>query len=432
MVRHRPLMAGTVAVLVLAASAGLLAGCAPARSVRDRHWQQDIAFLAREVPRAHAGGLAGVGRAAWMAAAHRLERRVPRMSDGQVIVGMARMVAMLHDDETQLFLPRSAIYPVATRWIGNGIYLLGVPAADRWLLGARLTAVDGHPIGAVLATLRTLIDHQDPGIARAWIVNWGQVSPNWPGYLTDADLLHWLGVTRSPSAATFTVLTAHRTWRTIKLTAGGGPAGGSLPRLRYVPSPLWLQHAAEPYWLQMLARQRIVYLKYNHCLHWPDTGFQRLAARALADLRAHPAYRLVVDLRDNLGGDTAPFGALVSGIWSDPAINARGRIFGLINDFTASAATLDSSTLRTTTNALLIGQQAADPIQEFGNGQVLKLPHYGLEIQVTRTVVNSPHTRHGIPDIVVAPTLSDWLAGRDPVLAKALAYAQTRRRSPGA
>jgi hypothetical protein len=27
---------------------------------------------------------------------------------------------------------------------------------------------------------------------------------------------------------------------------------------------------------------------------------------------------------------------------------------------------------------------------------------------------------------VVAPTLSDWLTGQDPVLAKALAYGQTR------
>jgi C-terminal processing protease CtpA/Prc len=143
-------------------------------------------------------------------------------------------------------------------------------------------------------------------------------------------------------------------------------------------------------------------------------------------LRARPAYRLVVDLRDNLGGDIRPFQPLVSGIWSDPAINRRGRIFGLINDFTASAATFDSYILRETTNALLIGQQVADPIQEFGGGQLLRLPHYGVRIQVTRMVDNSPQTRHGIPDIVVAPTLSDWLAGRDPVLAKALAYGQTR------
>lgn len=136
LVRRRPLAAVVAAVLVLAAGpAAVLAGCGPVLSVRDRNWRQDVAYLAREVPRVHADGLTGVSRPAWMAAARRLERQVPRLTDGQVIVGMARMVAMLRDDETQLVLPPSAVYPFAARWIGNGVYLLGVPAADRWLLG---------------------------------------------------------------------------------------------------------------------------------------------------------------------------------------------------------------------------------------------------------------------------------------------------------
>ena len=416
-------MAVVVAVLILAAgSATVLAGCGPGLSARDLNWQQDVAYLAREVPREHAGGLTGVSRAAWMAAAGRLERRVPRLTGGQVIVGMARMVAMLGDDETQLILPPSPVYPFAARWIGDGVYLLGVPAASRWLLGARLVAVDGHPIGQVVARLRAEIDYQDPGLARGWLVGWGYVVPSRPGYLDDADLLHWLGVTRSATAAGFTVRTAWGGLRTIRLTAAR-----SVPRLAYVPSPLYLRHASEPYWLRVLARQRVVYLKYNHCLHLPDTGFQRLAARALAVLRAHPAYRLVVDLRDNLGGDDRPFGALLSGIWSEPAINRRGRIFALINDFTASSAAIDAGSLRQTTNALLIGQQVATPITEFGNSRMLRLPHYGVLIDVTTADINPVHTRNGIPDIAVSPTLRDWLAGLDPVLAEALAYGRTRR-----
>jgi hypothetical protein len=166
-------------VTVLGAVALLAAGCqksaptttisspsrspssSPALSVRDRNWQQDVAYLARELPLAHAGGLAGVRRAAWLAAAWRLQGQVPRLTDGQAIVGMARMVAMLHDDETQLILPAPAAYPFAARWIGSGIYLMGAPAADRWLLGARLVAVDGHPVREVVAKLRAEIDYQD-------------------------------------------------------------------------------------------------------------------------------------------------------------------------------------------------------------------------------------------------------------------------------
>ncbi len=108
------------------------------------------------------------------------------------------------------------------------------------------------------------------------------------------------------------------------------------------------------------------------------------------------------------------------------AINRRGRIFGLINDFTASSAAIDSYSLRQTTNALLIGQLVATPITEFGNGRVLRLPHYSVLIEVTTAVVNPAQTRYGIPDIAVAPTLSDWLTGQDPVLAKALDRGRTR------
>src|SRR5262249_4463857 len=161
-----------------------------------------------KLPLVHVDGLTDVSRTAWVAAAHRLEQQVPRLTDGQVIVGMARMVAMLHDDETQLILPPSAIYPFEARWIDGGLYLIGVPAADRWLLGARLVAVDGHPMQQVVARLRAVIDYQDPGEAQGWEVGWDQIGPSQPGYLNDANLLHWLAIARSADTAEFTVQTA--------------------------------------------------------------------------------------------------------------------------------------------------------------------------------------------------------------------------------
>jgi hypothetical protein len=80
-------VAAVVLVTVLTTGAGV--------SARDRRWQQDIANLARELPKVHINGLASAKRPAWDAAAARLEAQVPRLSDGELIVGMARMVAML-------------------------------------------------------------------------------------------------------------------------------------------------------------------------------------------------------------------------------------------------------------------------------------------------------------------------------------------------
>jgi len=437
--RRRSRLIGAVVVAILAiaggtagalaAAGGALGQHQPVASARDLRWRADISYLTGRLPRVRIHGLTGTTRSAWLAAATRLSAEVPRLTNGEVIAGMARLVAMLHDDETQLLLPTSPVYPFVARWVGASLHLVEVPASQRQLLGAQLTGIDGHPIGQVVAKLRAEIDYQDPGLARAREVGWDDFfsapEAGWDdfvraqefGYLNNADLLSWLEVTRSATAASFTVRTASGP-RSVSLRAVA--IGGRWPAMADLPEPLYLQHRNQPYWLEVLARQHAVYLKYNQCL--PDDGFGKLAASALALLKQHPGYRLVVDLRDNSGGDSQPFEALIADIVHDPAVNVRGRIFGLVNGFTNSSATVDANNLQSQTNALLIGQQPADPVDEFGDDSLVRLPYYGMVVEYTTAVINPGRARFGIPSIVVAPTVRDWLTGTDPVLAAALDY----------
>jgi hypothetical protein len=395
----------------------MLADRGPSLSARDLRWQRDIAYLARQLPTVHAGGLTGTTRTDWNAAADRLEAAVPMSSNGQLIAGMARLIAMLRDDETQLEPPFAA-FPFTAVWISNSLYLIAVPAADRELLGTRLIAVDGHPIREVLRELQAEIDHDDAGIVRAADLGYGQG----PGYLNDADLLYWLGLTSRVASAAFTVADKG-TQRSVRLSSVAWAAGHwHMPPMVSVPTPLYRKRANLPYWLQILPQDNAVYLKYNRCVN--GHGFQQLAATALRILRSHPRYRLIVDLRDNPGGDSAPFQALIKGIVSDPKINRVGRLFGLINGFTDSAASVDAFDLNHQVHGLLMGQQVADPIDKFLNSDgLLKLPYYGLVVGYTTAVRHGPLL--GIPNITISPILQDWLTGRDPVLAAALSYNHT-------
>ena len=399
--------AGLIAALVAALTPG------SAASARDRRWQQDIAYLARELPRVRIDGLGSIRKAAWEAAAARLSARVPRLSNGQLTVGLFRIVAMIHDDETAFDLPASRFYPLGVHWLGGHLYVLGVLSGDRDLLGAELVSIDRHPIGAVLSDLQPEIDYQDAGVLRYQEAQ----------LVSDASLLYWLGVTRSPLSAAFTVRTVAGRLETVQLAARPVLAspGETHPPVVTVPLPLYERDSASPYWLLILRADHAVYLRYNECLD--DGGFQRLAARALALLRRYPSYRLIVDLRGNGGGDTSPFESLINGIRSDPAVNKRGRIFGLIDPGTDSAATVDAYDLGRQTHAILMGQQVEDPIDEFGNDNFsFRLPHSGLTLQYTTKIVHPALTTYGTPDVVVAPTLRQVLAGTDPVLQRALSY----------
>jgi hypothetical protein len=424
LVRRRPaaVRAGAELIalgLILGLTAGACSGSGSAPlSVRDRRWQQDVSYLARALPVYREAGLGAVSRSAWDAAAARLEAQVPQLTDGQVVVRLAQMVAMLHDDETLVLFPRGPVFLLDAQLVGGGLYLLAVPAADRAVLGARVLAVDGHPVAQVLARAGSVIDAEDPQLR----------SNSETGVLDDGALLHWLGITTSESAAVLTVTTAAGHHETVRIASAAGVSAFidtpllftfHLPGEAYVPLPLYQQDAAQPYWMRILPAQHAVYLKYNQCVE--GSGFQQLAAQALAQLATHPDYRLIVDLRNNFGGDSGPFQSLIAAIQANPGLRARGRVIGLVNQFTDSSATVDAHSLQQA-GVLLIGQPPADPVDEWGGEQTLQLPWYGIVIQYTSAAVNSDTTPMGIPNIVVEPTLAQILAGDDPVLAAALAY----------
>ena len=150
-------VAAVIAVLAIGGNRAALSG--------NQQWRDDTAYLASELPHGHVGGLMEVRRSAWDAAAARLEAEVPRLTDGQVIVGMARMVAMLHDDETQVILPAGASFPFRLTWVGGKLYLVSVPLAERDLLGAQILEVGGRSIAQVLSRIGSVIDYQGSWVA---------------------------------------------------------------------------------------------------------------------------------------------------------------------------------------------------------------------------------------------------------------------------
>jgi hypothetical protein len=277
-------------------------------------------------------------------------------------------------------------------------------------------AVDGHPVAQVLARAGTTIGADDAQ----------QLSNSETGALDDLALLHSLGLAASTASAVLTVRTRAGTQETVRLAAAHSGFViwpdyfiDQVTGLAHVPLPLYQQDATRPYWLRVLPARHAVYLKYNQCL--PDSGFQRLAAQALALLTAHRDYRLIVDLRDNGGGDNGPFQSLISGLQAHPRLRTPGRVIGLVGQFTASSATVDANSLKQA-GAVLMGQPPADPLDNWGNDQTFRLPRSGLVVQYTTAAVNGTGVPWGIPDVVIKPTLAQLLAGDDPVLAAALSY----------
>src|SRR5436309_11393536 len=92
---------------------------------RDGRWRQDLRYLAAELPRLHGNLFFELKREEFESALQELDAAVPNLSDEEIAVGMARIVARADDAHTHVFLGARRL-PLVLHWFRDGIFVVGV------------------------------------------------------------------------------------------------------------------------------------------------------------------------------------------------------------------------------------------------------------------------------------------------------------------
>jgi len=144
-----------------------------------------------------------------------------------------------------------------------------------------------------------------------------------------------------------------------------------------------------------------------------------------------PGARLVVDLRNNGGGDSGIFEPLLNGLKARPAFRQKGALFVVIGRQTFSSAVLNAVELKRDTAAVFVGEPTGGKPNHFGEVRTVKLPGTGLDLSYSTKYFkeSSVDTPSLDPDLRVDLTIADLRAKRDPVMAAILAT-KTGARQP--
>jgi C-terminal processing protease CtpA/Prc len=152
--------------------------------------------------------------------------------------------------------------------------------------------------------------------------------------------------------------------------------------------------------------------------------FSEFAARVLKTIDTENVARVIIDLRENPGGNSDLIRPLLEGLRARPAINHKGGLFVLIDREVNSSAVDNAVELREQTNALIVGELSGGSPWHYGEVKTLTLPNSQLRIIYPTKFwkagsINSPGV---IPDISVSETADDYFGGRDRILETALRY----------
>ncbi len=394
----------------IACAIALLGAAAAGRAsdvVSPAAWRSDIDFLASELEKRHPNLYFQTSRESFGHALDEVKADVETLSDLDITFRLQRAVALIGDAHTwvDINVSPATYFPLRLYRIGGDVYVTKSTPESRGACAMRLAAIDGIGVADVYARVSELVSHENDQHLAARV----------PQLMVRAELLHFLGVTIAPGRARFTFESGADLdldavdWRTANDTIFA-------PYATNAASPLHLRQPALAYWWTYDAARRLLYVKYNACTDDPAHPFSDLAKEVFAFADANRVDRLVVDLRDNGGGNSGVIHPLVFFIKQRAWL--RGRVYALIGRDTFSAAVTGAMDLRDA-GATLAGEASGGKPNMYGNVTSFTLPASRVRVQYStkyfRQITDGdPPSLE--PDVAVETTMFDFFAQRDLVL----------------
>jgi len=197
------------------------------------------------------------------------------------------------------------------------------------------------------------------------------------------------------------------------------------------PVPLWISsldsngRVKDRYWYKYLPEWEAVYMQINECVNKNEEPFDKFYQRMFKTLDGKKAKRLIIDLRNNSGGDHYEKPLLI-GIIERPDINKSDNLFLITGRRTFSAAQHFVMQLTQYTNVTTFGEPTAARPNYFGAVQGFSLANSRIYVSVSTKLWqdSSPDDFRPLtePDFYVPLSSTDYRENHDPVLEQIFKY----------
>lgn len=354
------------------------------------------------------------------------------MSWPRYVMGVYRLIRLVGDGHTAIFpFPAGGPgfdtrLPILTEAFADGLHVIAADAPYKEALGAKVLAINGKPTAEIVRTLADYWPHEN----EMWVVRWLPAMLRRPGYI------HGIGIANGDVAApvAFTVALKDGTRRDIAVTPIAVADDEARQKQSWVrvradvpgakPTPL---HGTEtPFGFHHLKDRKAVYAAYRQSDDTEAETVAAFAARLFKYVDDNPVDHLIIDIRENGGGNNYKNQALLLGMIKARKVDRPGRLFILTGRQTFSAAQNFANQAERWTQALFVGEPTGSSPNHFGDAKPFELPATKLSVIVAalRWQDSDPKdARIWIrPDIVARDTFADYAAGRDTALEAALSY----------
>ena len=397
-------------------------------------WREDLRYMAAEMPKFHKNLFHTMTREQFEAAVNRLYERIPTLQRHQIIVEMARIVAMVKDGHTNIAPTRDPkigfhVLPLKLYFFKDGLYVRAATREQASLVGTRVVKIGNALADDAYKAVREMIGRDNEMDVKFFA----------PHLLVMPEVLNALGLIDDVERARFVVEKDGRQ-SVIDLKPVGqtellppdtdttwlNNAGWIDARdTAQLPTPLWLKDPGNKFWFEYLPDSKTVYVQFNQVGNKENETVAAFGKRLNAFIEANPVERLVLDLRLNRGGNGEFNLPLLLAIIRSTKIDQPGKLFTIIGRSTWSAAQFMVDQLERYTNSIFVGEPTGGKVNSYGDSRKITLPNSGITVRVSTLWWQGDERdqrQTTEPQIPAELTFEDYHRNTDPALKAILSY----------
>jgi hypothetical protein len=434
---------GIVGICILLTLLSVMAN-ASERVLDDAAWRSDISTVADTIRDVHPRPFRNIDQNGFEKSVEALLSDVWKLSDKEIIVRLASLVALIDDGHTRLAIPRqhpeiglefghtptpAPAYaelelkqlPLAFEKFDDGVFVVSANEDHAGLIGREVIAIDGTPVSEALATMQAITFAENSQLEALMGAD----------RLSLIEALAVLGISQSDDHATFELEDSAGAVEKVRVTAlPRGPINWT-GAFGDADTPMRLKNPDRVFWSEHMADDNVVYMQLDEITDG-DISLAEFVTRTLATADNLNA-KLVIDIRNNFGGSGGLNKTLVMALLQNEELNQYNRTFVLMGRRTFSAAQMLVNELEQYTRVSFVGEATGSRPDHFGDPKKLRLENSGLTLRVSRLHWSSytafDEREAAFPDFPALWTSADYFSGSDPAYELALSLDDVRLKT---
>ena len=403
-------------------------------------WRTDLTFMAQRMELIHYNLFHTMSREEWNTAIENLYQKIPDLADHEVIVELMKIVAMVGDSHTQLMLPlpgwaqdrfQFEMIPVMFYEGSDGLFIRSAAPEYKDAVGAKVLKVGNVPLELTLDMLNAIVTRDSNEMS---VKSIGAMALVFPAVLHALKISNHIDqvevVIENEEGAQSTVIfesepmtqemmmaLAMRTDPSDWIKARDGVES---------PTPLWLKKSRNIYGFEYLPDVKLVYFQFDQVRNKPDEKFSDFCQRLFDFINESEVEVLVIDIRNNSGGNGLLNQALIHEIIKCEKINQKEKLFAIIGRRTYSAAMMLAVDLERQTHTVFVGEPTPANPNEISEFNPITLPYSRLMVSISCIYWQNSLAWDRLiwiaPDIITEMTSEDYKSNIDPVMNAILSY----------